>query len=66
MLTGTGFTVLIGSLLVSYAAIALEFVATTNPMFFGGKFLNGFATGIMMSVSMTYVSEVSPPIANTP
>lgn len=50
---------LIGAVIVSFAAIALEFVATTNPQFFGGKFLNGFTTGIIWSVAMVYVGEVS-------
>jgi MFS transporter, SP family, general alpha glucoside:H+ symporter len=54
---------LIGAVLVSFAAIALEFVATTNPQFFGGKFLNGFTTGIIWSVAMSYVGEVSHPIS---
>lgn len=50
--------VLIGSILVSFAAIALEFVSTTNEMFFGGKFLNGFTTGIILTVALAYVGEV--------
>ncbi|EXJ75325.1 uncharacterized protein A1O5_02021 [Cladophialophora psammophila CBS 110553] len=39
---GRKFT-LIGALTVSFAAISIEFASTTNPVFFGGKFLNGFA-----------------------
>lgn len=34
-------------------------VATTNPMFFGGKFLNGFAVGTIQAVASTYIGEVS-------
>ncbi|KAL4806577.1 general substrate transporter [Aspergillus unguis] len=49
-----------GALLISVAAVALEFVATTNEMFFGGKFLNGFALGALASVPVTYVGEISP------
>ena len=49
---------LIGSIAASFAAIALEFVATTNAMFFGGKFINGFVTGIILSVAVTYIGEV--------
>ncbi|CAG7982801.1 unnamed protein product [Penicillium salamii] len=48
------------SLLITVAAVTLEFVATTNEMFFGGKFLNGFALGALASVPLTYVGEVSP------
>ncbi|EON95830.1 putative mfs hexose transporter protein [Phaeoacremonium minimum UCRPA7] len=51
---------MIGSIAVSFAAIALEFVATTNAMFFGGKFINGFVTGIILSVAVTYIGEVTP------
>lgn len=50
---------LIGAILVSVAAIAVEFVAETNQVFFGGKFLSGFATGIIWPLAMAYVGEVS-------
>lgn len=43
---------------ISYAAITVEFVATTNAVFFGGKFLNGFAVGALASVPVTYIGEV--------
>lgn len=36
----------------------MEFVATTNELFFGGKFLNGFAIGALASVTVTYIGEV--------
>ncbi|KAH7041567.1 putative maltose permease [Microdochium trichocladiopsis] len=49
-----------GALVVSFAAITLEVVASTNEMFFGGKFLNGFATGILQSVAGSYVGEIVP------
>ncbi|KAK9779959.1 putative Major facilitator superfamily (MFS) profile domain-containing protein [Seiridium cardinale] len=52
--------VLIGSILVSFAAIAIEFVSTRNEMFFGGKFLNGFTTGIILTVALAYVGEIVP------
>ncbi|KUL89531.1 hypothetical protein ZTR_04285 [Talaromyces verruculosus] len=48
------------ALVISVAAVTLEFVATTNEMFFGGKFLNGFALGALASVPVTYVGEISP------
>ncbi|EOD51681.1 putative mfs hexose transporter protein [Neofusicoccum parvum UCRNP2] len=47
-------------LAVSYASITMEFVATTNQLFFGGKFLNGFAVGTLASVCPTYIGEISP------
>lgn len=36
----------------------MEFVATTNAVFFGGKFLNGFAVGALASVTVSYIGEV--------
>ncbi|RSL57024.1 hypothetical protein CEP53_006609 [Fusarium sp. AF-6] len=48
------------SIALSFVAIAIEFIATTPAMFFGGKFLNGFLTGIILSVAVTYVGEVTP------
>lgn len=51
---------LIGALTVSFIAITLEFVATTNEMFFGGKFLNGFAVGTIQIVAGTYIGEIVP------
>ncbi|PVH98829.1 general substrate transporter [Periconia macrospinosa] len=47
-------------MIISFAAITMEFVATTNELFFGGKFLNGFATGALASVTVTYIGEVAP------
>jgi len=55
---GRKLTILI-ALLISVAAVTLEFRATTNEMFFGGKFLNGFAVGALASVPITYIGEVS-------
>ncbi|CAI4217875.1 unnamed protein product [Parascedosporium putredinis] len=48
------------ALVVSFGAISLEFVSTTNEMFFGGKFLNGFATGILQTVAGSYIGEIVP------
>lgn len=47
------------AILVSFAAITVEFIATTNAVFFGGKFLNGFVVGILQAVSGSYIGEVS-------
>lgn len=51
---------LMAMLALSYASITLEFVATTNPVFFGGKMLNGFVVGVIAAVSTTYVGETTP------
>ncbi|KAL4884539.1 general substrate transporter [Aspergillus karnatakaensis] len=51
---------LIISLAISYAAVTLEFISTTNEMFFGGKFLNGFAVGAMQAACATYIGEIVP------
>lgn len=46
------------ALCISYAAVTVEFVATTNPVFFGGKFLNGFAVGALATITVSYIGEV--------
>lgn len=45
-------------LVVTYAAVTMEFVATTDGLFFGGKFLNGFVVGALASVTVSYIGEV--------
>ncbi|KAH6996923.1 general substrate transporter [Ilyonectria destructans] len=52
--------VIIICLVIAYAAITMEFVATTNELFFGGKFLNGFSVGALASVTVSYIGEVAP------
>jgi MFS family permease len=49
---------LMAALVISYAAISMEFAATTNALFFGGKFMNGFATGTISCIMVTYIGEV--------
>lgn len=48
------------AVILSFVAITMEFVATTPELFFGGKFLNGFLTGALASVTVTYIGEVAP------
>lgn len=48
------------ALLVSFAAVTLELVAVTDAEFFGGKFLNGFAVGIIQATTSAYIGEVVP------
>ncbi|SPO07368.1 related to maltose permease [Cephalotrichum gorgonifer] len=52
--------IMIGAIIVSYGAIALEFVATKPAEFFGGKLINGVVAGVLLTVSVSYVGEVSP------
>ncbi|EPE05952.1 maltose permease mal31 [Ophiostoma piceae UAMH 11346] len=52
--------VLISTLLLSFVAVTLEFIATTNEVFFAAKFLNGFVTGSLTSTAITYIGEVTP------
>ncbi|KEF59179.1 uncharacterized protein A1O9_04023 [Exophiala aquamarina CBS 119918] len=51
---------LIIALAISFIAITMEFVATTNELFFGGKFLNGFAIGTIQTVATAYIGEIAP------
>ncbi|KAL3293602.1 mfs hexose transporter [Colletotrichum asianum] len=53
-------TVIMIALGFSLVGITLEFVATTNEVFFGGKFINGFAIGALGSVTVTYIGEITP------
>lgn len=39
--------------------ITLEVIATTNDVFFGGKFINGFPVGAFGTITVTYLGEVS-------
>jgi hypothetical protein len=46
-----------------FIGITVETVSaqTSNPnaVFFAGKFINGFATGSLITTAMTYIGEVS-------
>ena len=44
--------------IISFTGITIEMIATTNPVFFAGKSINGIAIGLIISVGMTYVGEV--------
>lgn len=46
---------------MSFGAVAMEFVATSNPVFFGGKLLNGFAIGTIVTIMISYIGEVGDP-----
>ncbi|GAB7361942.1 hypothetical protein MBLNU230_g1980t1 [Neophaeotheca triangularis] len=47
-------------LVISFAAITMEFVSTSPPLFFGGKLLNGLPVGALVTVAVTYIGEVAP------
>lgn len=49
-------------LVFTYVGVSLEFIATTNPVFFAGKFLNGFAIGGFVTLSYTYIGEITPTV----
>lgn len=51
---------IMASLVISFGAVTMEFVATTNELFFGGKFLNGFAVGTIQACAGTYIGEIVP------
>jgi SP family general alpha glucoside:H+ symporter-like MFS transporter len=44
----------------SFVAITLEIVAVNIETFFGGKLVNGFATGALATVCTTYIGEIAP------
>ncbi|TEA12420.1 Maltose permease MAL31 [Colletotrichum sidae] len=48
------------SLLISFIAVAVEFVATTNAVFFVGKLLNGIMVGAVGTVMVSYIGEITP------
>lgn len=38
----------------------MEFAATTNALFFGGKLLNGVAIGLIVTIMISYISDIAP------
>ncbi|KAK9235051.1 general substrate transporter [Lipomyces kononenkoae] len=51
---------LIVALALSFAAISIEMVSTTNPVFFAGKLVNGFAVGVVQAAATSYIGEIVP------
>ncbi|KAI8654489.1 MFS domain-containing protein [Fusarium keratoplasticum] len=51
---------LFGCYILVFVAITVETISTTNAVFFAGKFIAGFPIGAFITVSMTYIGEVSP------
>jgi SP family general alpha glucoside:H+ symporter-like MFS transporter len=56
---GRRYTLLI-ALIISFIAIAIEFIATTNPVFFAGKLIQGLSIGIIATMMVGYVGEIAP------
>lgn len=48
------------SFIFSAVGITLEVVATTNALFFAGKFINGWAIGGFIATGFTYIGEIAP------
>ncbi|KAK2041456.1 alpha glucoside transporter, partial [Colletotrichum somersetense] len=48
------------ALLISFVAVAIEFIATTNAVFFAGKLLNGFMVGAVGTIMVSYIGEITP------
>ncbi|OCT45610.1 MFS hexose transporter [Cladophialophora carrionii] len=45
---------------VRLISVTLEYIATTNEVFFAGRFLGGFSTGGTNSICMAYIGEITP------
>ncbi|KAH7123948.1 general substrate transporter [Dendryphion nanum] len=56
---GRRYTILL-SLVISFVAIGIEFMATTNAVFFAGKFTNGLSIGIIAVAMVSYIGEIAP------
>lgn len=41
-------------------SVTLEYISTTNEIFFAGRFLGGFSTGGTNSLCMAYIGEITP------
>ncbi|KAK1633549.1 maltose permease MAL31 [Colletotrichum phormii] len=48
------------ALVISFIAVAIEFIATKNPVFFAGKLLNGFMLGAVGTIMVSYIGEITP------
>lgn len=45
---------------IRFISITFELLATTNQIFFVGRFLGGLATGATSTLCMTFIGEISP------
>jgi MFS family permease len=53
-------SVFLASIIIAVAGIALTFVSKTPAEFLGGKMTSGFAMGLILAGSQTWVSEIAP------
>ncbi|KAH6686416.1 MFS hexose transporter [Plectosphaerella plurivora] len=51
---------MLGCYALIFIGITLEVVATTNEIFFAGKFIAGFPLGGFITICMTYIGEIVP------
>ncbi|KAL1864918.1 hypothetical protein VTK73DRAFT_5604 [Phialemonium thermophilum] len=52
--------ILLVALIVSFVAVGVEVAATTNPVYFAGKLINGIMIGIIATSMITYIGEITP------
>ena len=50
----------VGGVCNTFIGVALEYIATTKGVFFGGKMINGVSIGLFNAVCVTYVTEIVP------
>jgi MFS family permease len=48
------------AVIVAAGGIAINFVASNAAQFLGGKIVTGFAIGLVLTTTQTYVSEIAP------
>lgn len=53
-------SVFLASIIVASAGIALTFLSKTPAEFLGGKMTSGFAMGLILAGTQTWVSEIAP------
>ncbi|CAG7556517.1 unnamed protein product [Fusarium equiseti] len=53
-------SVFLASIIIAVAGITLTFVSKTPAEFLGGKMTSGFAMGLILAGSQTWVSEIAP------
>ncbi|CAK7235913.1 hypothetical protein SBRCBS47491_009458 [Sporothrix bragantina] len=52
--------VLLIAIIITFIAVGVEFYATTNAVFFAGKFINGIMVGAIGTNMITYIGEITP------
>jgi len=52
--------VFLAAIICASAGIALSYISQTQAQFLGGKIVTGFAVGLVLAATQTYVSEIAP------